>query len=372
MTRSNHPCLWLITWDPSQSIVTRPLAIQKDGTWYTYGWDLSKNIVELYGPSGYIRNTYSYTPFGEVTAIGDVVQPIQWSSEFNDNDLGLVYYNYRYYNQFCSKWITRDPYKNKFIKNLYTYGNNPFKTDFLGLKNPFNVFYMRVSGLSGHAWIELGDGPTRTIKREDFDIKPEDKKLFEKTDLENRSWSITIPEAYGFYPIPETHERDFSSDLSLAFRDFDGHWKKNDNPDPLDTEMLSYITAILEFKNENPKYLRRYNTAIFPQALKWPKEKGYNINWTLQYGTYKGTPCGCKDNPSISYLRKHQVYDCIRNYNTMNRGTSVTSEIYRLNTNNCRDVAKKVLASCCLAVYDDEDEWFSETNVQHNNLGKLE
>ena len=145
--------------------------------------------------------------------------------------------------------------------------------------------------------------------------------------------------------------------------------EKNDNPDPLDTEMTSYITAILEFKKENTEYLRRYNTAIFPQALKWPKEKGYNINWTLQYGTYKGTPCGCKDNPSISYLRKHQVYDCIRNYKTMNRETSVTSEIYRLNTNNCRDVAKKVLASCCLAVYDDEEKWFSEKDVQHKNLG---
>ena len=23
---------------------------QKDSTWYTYGWDLTKNICELYGP----------------------------------------------------------------------------------------------------------------------------------------------------------------------------------------------------------------------------------------------------------------------------------------------------------------------------------
>lgn len=53
----------------------------------------------------------------------------------------------------------------------------------------------------------------------------------------------------------------------------------------------------------------------------------------------------------------------------MNRETSVTGEIYRLNTNNCRDVAKKVLASCCLAVYDDEENWFSEKDVQHKNLG---
>ena len=34
---------------------TRPQAIQKDGTWYTYGWDLTKNICELYGQHGYIH-----------------------------------------------------------------------------------------------------------------------------------------------------------------------------------------------------------------------------------------------------------------------------------------------------------------------------
>ena len=95
LTHSNHPALWFITWDPTQSIATRPLAIQKDGTWYSaparlasqysrsqvcsrlgvwllkshpaYGWDLTKNICELYGSNGYIRTAYTYTPYGEVT-----------------------------------------------------------------------------------------------------------------------------------------------------------------------------------------------------------------------------------------------------------------------------------------------------------------
>ena len=30
--------------------------------------------------------------------IRDSVQPVQWSSEMNDEELALVYYNYRYYN----------------------------------------------------------------------------------------------------------------------------------------------------------------------------------------------------------------------------------------------------------------------------------
>ena len=78
LTRSHHPALWYITREspqglgggldkprsefapqgragngvpasqPTQPVATRPLAIQKDGTWYTYGWDLTKNICEVY------------------------------------------------------------------------------------------------------------------------------------------------------------------------------------------------------------------------------------------------------------------------------------------------------------------------------------
>ena len=42
LTRAAHPALWFVLWDPSQETATRPLAIQKDGTWYTYGCDITK------------------------------------------------------------------------------------------------------------------------------------------------------------------------------------------------------------------------------------------------------------------------------------------------------------------------------------------
>lgn len=124
-----------LTWDPSQPVATRPLAIQKDGTWYTYGWDLTKNICEVYGQHGYIRTAYTYTPFGEVTAIGDVTQPIQWSSEFNDTELGLVYYNYRHYNPVEGRWNRRDPIGILDKYALYEYENNMpvMRFDSLGL-----------------------------------------------------------------------------------------------------------------------------------------------------------------------------------------------------------------------------------------------
>ena len=125
----------------------RPLAIQKDATWYSatarlasqgsrsqvcsrlgvwllksqpaYGWDLTKNICEQYGTNGYIRTAYSYTPYGEVTeSANGVYQPIQWSSEYNDTELGLVYYNYRHYNPMDGRWAGRDSLE---TPNLYKF-----------------------------------------------------------------------------------------------------------------------------------------------------------------------------------------------------------------------------------------------------------
>ena len=108
LTRSNHPALWFITWDPTQPIATRPLSIRINGTWYTYGWDLTKNICELYSTGGNIATSYTYTPFGKVTSSGNVSQPIQWSSEYHDTELGLVYYNYRHYMPMKGRWSARD------------------------------------------------------------------------------------------------------------------------------------------------------------------------------------------------------------------------------------------------------------------------
>ena len=124
LTRSHHPGLWLITWDPTQPIATRPLAIQKDGTWHTYGLDLTKNVCEVFGTTGYISTAYTYTPYGSVTATGNTIQPIQWSSEFYDSELALVYYNYRHYNPVDGRWGCHDFIGEKGGDNLYSFVSN--------------------------------------------------------------------------------------------------------------------------------------------------------------------------------------------------------------------------------------------------------
>ena len=121
---------WFLFWDPTQPEATRPLAIRKDGAWYAYGWDLTKNVTEIFGKAGYLRTVYTYTPYGEVTAEGDVTQPIQWSSEYNDEELGLVYYNYRHFNPHDGRWISREPEDESYI---FTNNMPVWKNDVLGL-----------------------------------------------------------------------------------------------------------------------------------------------------------------------------------------------------------------------------------------------
>ena len=93
--------------------------------------DLTKNICELYGTTGYIRTAYTYSPYGQVTATGNVTQPIQWSSEYHDTELGLVYYNYRHYNPVDGRWLGRDRVPQR---NLYGFVSNKVNimTDVLG------------------------------------------------------------------------------------------------------------------------------------------------------------------------------------------------------------------------------------------------
>ena len=132
LTRAYTPALWYILWDPTQPTATRPLAIQKNGTWYTYGWDLTKNICETYRTDGRIDLAYTYTPYGEVSPAHTYDQPLRWSSEYQDVELGLVYYNYRHYNPAMGRWMGRDEIE--VLGNLMGYCHNSpiLYTDFNG------------------------------------------------------------------------------------------------------------------------------------------------------------------------------------------------------------------------------------------------
>ena len=74
------------------------ISCKRGSTRYTRGIDLPKNVTEIFSNIGGIRTAYTYTPYGQENSSGNVTQPIRWSSEYNDTELGMVYYNYRHYN----------------------------------------------------------------------------------------------------------------------------------------------------------------------------------------------------------------------------------------------------------------------------------
>ena len=94
----------------------------------------SRNAQQTTGTS-YIRTSYGYAPFGNVTESGDVSQPFQWSSEHYDSELDLVYYNFRHYSPSLGRFLSRDPIAEQGGLNLYAFvKNNPvFRIDNHGL-----------------------------------------------------------------------------------------------------------------------------------------------------------------------------------------------------------------------------------------------
>ena len=82
-------------WDPLEPVATRPLALAQDNVCYCYETDFNKNVTEVFDGEGTVAATYDYSPYGTVGSTGNLVQSVQWSSEMNDHELALVYYNYR-------------------------------------------------------------------------------------------------------------------------------------------------------------------------------------------------------------------------------------------------------------------------------------
>ena len=97
--------------------------------------DLLKNTTALFGIRAGRRALYEYGPYGNILRMeGNAAEdnPFRFSSEYADDELGLVYYNYRYYSVLDGRWVTRD---NINIMYSYTYIQNQItrNIDYIGL-----------------------------------------------------------------------------------------------------------------------------------------------------------------------------------------------------------------------------------------------
>ena len=118
-------------WDPTEPIATRPLVFLPASSEIAYYFhDGNKNVSDLVDIQGRAVH-YGYTPFGTPTVSTRSENPYTFSSEYMDDGLGLVYYNYRHYSPSYGRWLSFDPIKT--VLGLYKYPNPISTTDRLGL-----------------------------------------------------------------------------------------------------------------------------------------------------------------------------------------------------------------------------------------------
>ncbi|MBR1990796.1 MAG: RHS repeat-associated core domain-containing protein, partial [Bacteroidales bacterium] len=127
-------------WDPTEPVATRPLIFyHPNAPPQLYAIDGNKNISELVSSDdGTISAHYEYAPFGEVIlSSGDfaVTNPFCFSSEYADDALALVYFNYRHLDTVTGRWQQRDQIEELGKLSLYGYvSNNSIKSsDVYGL-----------------------------------------------------------------------------------------------------------------------------------------------------------------------------------------------------------------------------------------------
>ena len=117
-------------WDPTEPIATRPLVWQHGDSVLYYAHDGNKNVSEVVSDENEISAHYEYAPFGAVTlAMGEYTfsNPWRFSSEYADDSLVLVYYNYRHYEPMSGRWLSRDPIEeNELTMNIYLFLGNTF------------------------------------------------------------------------------------------------------------------------------------------------------------------------------------------------------------------------------------------------------
>ncbi len=303
LTRSHHPALWFIMWDPTQPIATRPLAIQISGTWYTYGLDITKSVCEVYGINGYINTTYIYSPFGKVIASGNIEQHIQWNSEVYDKETNLVYYNYRYYNPKTGTWLNLDPIQkiNPVEKNYAYVNNSPCnKSDCLGLHD-VEITVTRTQFLD---WETLSDWVAIPINAAALPCGRVQGK-----GIEPRRGLYAMKKEKGFsddkknYPLPDGEYEGFFSPSTTAIKHYIRHYNKYRG---------------FELTQHHAKIMKAYD--IFAQALKDYSESSFFYKLTHSepsIPTFEDEPMGFDYKTPILYeltdgrtltLDKEKVY----------------------------------------------------------------
>ena len=94
-----------------------------DSTTHFPAFDGNGNVMALVNSdTGAVSAEYEYGPFGEqLRATGAMAKanPFRFSTKCTDQETGLLYYGYRFYNPGLGRWLSRDPMEEEGEINLY-------------------------------------------------------------------------------------------------------------------------------------------------------------------------------------------------------------------------------------------------------------
>ncbi|MBU4231143.1 MAG: cysteine peptidase family C39 domain-containing protein [Desulfobacterales bacterium] len=112
------------------------LHLNQAGSDNSYLYDGKGNVTSVLDAGALEAAAYQYDPFGtRRLKSGSLEQPMQFSTKPYDEQTGLSFYGYRFYNPALGRWMTKDPLGEAGGMNLYAFvRNNPIKyIDPLGL-----------------------------------------------------------------------------------------------------------------------------------------------------------------------------------------------------------------------------------------------
>ncbi|MEM7144297.1 MAG: RHS repeat-associated core domain-containing protein [Verrucomicrobiota bacterium] len=147
------------------------LAVMDEGMGENWlpGYDGNGNVMVLVaGSDGAEMARFQYGAFGEVLRKDGVAaesNPFQFSTKYADQETGLLYYGFRYYEPRGGKFISRDPIEEHGLINLYGFvGNNPLsRYDYLGLLPHETLVVVHIWGDEAIAFNNVSEKITRVF-----------------------------------------------------------------------------------------------------------------------------------------------------------------------------------------------------------------
>jgi RHS repeat-associated protein len=122
-------------------------------TAYHIASDANGNVTALVNSTGSPAAAYEYDPYGQLLRKSGpeaTINPFRFSTKFVDQETGLIYYGYRYYDPGIGRFINRDTIGEAGGNNLYAFvSNNPInRWDYLGQRSLWESLMAWWSGTS--------------------------------------------------------------------------------------------------------------------------------------------------------------------------------------------------------------------------------